>query len=199
MIKLLSPLVVVLATVAVQAAPPAPEKAPQQNSNRFDPWEKRLNAAGILELEWDDLAPADFDPDTLFAQVARKYHIKQLSDSDPRAKEIQAEIQRIWNHAPTVASLNGRRVRLPGLVVPLEGDGKAMSEFLLVPYYGACIHVPPPPSNQIVYVRMGKRKAQVEHMFDALWVTGKLVVEHSHKEVGDASYTLEADKVEPYQ
>ena len=54
-------------------------------------------------------------------------------------------------------SLNGQYVKLPGYVVPLESDaGGLLSEFLLVPYYGACIHVPPPPSNQIVYVRLNK-------------------------------------------
>lgn len=176
----------------------APLQAATAADQPADPWEKRLNADGLLELEWDDLVPKDFDPDKLFDKVAAKYGIQELDDDDPRAKEVQAEIRQIWNHAPIVTSLEGRRVRLPGLVVPLEGDGKRMSEFLLVPYYGACIHSPPPPSNQIVYVTTGKEKAQLHEMFEAVWVSGTLRGEHQGNAMGDASYTLEAVKVEPY-
>lgn len=165
----------------------------------FDPWERRINAEGILELEWDDLIPSDFDPDKVFMEIAKRYDISELEDGDPRAEEIQAEVREVWNNAPVVESLDGRRVKLPGLVVPLEGDGEAVSEFLLVPYYGACIHVPPPPSNQIVYVRTGAQKARVHEMFEAVWVVGTLRTEHQHQSLADASYTLHAESVEPYE
>lgn len=170
-----------------------------QGAHTADPWEKRLNAEGVLELEWDDLVPADFNPDTLFEQVAAKYGIAELDDNDPRAKEMMAEMQGIWSHAPVVKSLNGRRVRLPGLVVPLEGDGEKISEFLLVPYFGACIHVPPPPSNQIVYVKTGPKKASAREFYEAVQVTGRFVTEHSKNGIGDAGYTIEAETVEPYE
>jgi hypothetical protein len=48
--------------------------------------------------------------------------------------------------------LDEQEVRIPGFVVPLEGDAKTVTAFLLVPYFGACIHVPPPPTNQVIYV-----------------------------------------------
>jgi hypothetical protein len=192
-------LLCLLAAGAVQAAGSSNDPSTGRASQSFDPWEKRLNADGLLVLEWEDLTPADFDPDTLFNDVASRYGIQELDDSDPRASELMAEIRQIWNHAPVVESLHSRRVRLPGLVVPLEGDGKQMSEFLLVPYYGACIHVPPPPSNQVVYVKTGAKKAHVEQMFDAVWVTGKLLTEHHPTDIGSTSYTLEAEKVEPYE
>ena len=188
-----------LATGTLQAGTPDHANTARQTTQAVDPWEKRINPDGLLVLEWDDLIPSDFNPDTLFDTVVAKYGIKELDDDDPRAEKVQAEIHQIWNHAPIVKSLNGRRVRLPGLVLPLEGNGKQMSEFLLVPYYGACIHVPPPPSNQIVYVKTGPEKAQVEKMFDAVWVTGTLRSEHQSNAVGDASYTIEAEKVEPYE
>lgn len=174
-------------------------EAASHSNTPFDPWEKRLNADGLLELEWDDLVPADFDPDKLFAKLAKKYNITELDDNDPRAKEFQAEMRNIMNHAPVVESLNGRQVRMPGLVIPLEGDGVRMSEFLLVPYFGACIHVPPPPSNQIVYVRTGAQKAAIREFYEAVWVTGILITEHSNSEVGVSSYTINADKVAPYE
>ncbi len=52
--------------------------------------------------------------------------------------------------------LDNQEVRIPGFVVPLEGDAKKITAFLLVPYFGACIHVPPPPTNQVVYVSYPK-------------------------------------------
>jgi len=188
-----------LAASPLQAAQPGSAQAAAASDHPVDPWERSLNPQGELELEWDDLVPKDFDPDKLFEKVAAKYGIEELNDDDPRTAEVQAEIHKIWNHAPVVASLDGRRVRLPGLVVPLEGDGKSMSEFLLVPYFGACIHVPPPPSNQIVYVKSGAQKAQVREMFEAVWVSGTLRTEHQGNALGEASYTLEAEKVEPYE
>jgi hypothetical protein len=168
------------------------------NSPDFDLWEKRINKDGVLVIEWDDLIPADFQPDKLFQSIAKKYNLTELEDDDPRAEQIQSEISNIWNNAPVENSLNGRKVRLPGLVIPLEGDGKTVSEFLLVPYFGACIHVPPPPSNQIVYVTADAEKAEVHEVYEPVWVTGTLRTEQHHKDMGDSSYTIMAEKVEPY-
>jgi hypothetical protein len=195
----LLPLLIVLSFPGLAQAGPDDLTAAGKTSHAVDPWEKRINAEGILELEWEDLVPVDFDPDTLFASVAGRYGLEELDDNDPRARQVMAEVEQIWHHAPAVASLDGRRVKLPGLVIPLEGDATKMSEFLLVPYYGACIHVPPPPSNQIVYVKTGAKKAHVEKMFDAVWVTGTLRSQHQRNAVGEASYTLEAQRVESYE
>ena len=188
-----------LAAGPVPAVEPGTVQAATTSAHPVDPWEMRLNPQGELELEWDDLVPKEFNPDTLFAKVAAKYGITELSDDDPRATEVQAEIRKIWNNAPVVASLDGRRVRLPGLVVPLEGDARQLSEFLLVPYFGACIHTPPPPSNQIVYIKTGVKKTQAREMFEAVWVSGTLRTEHQGNALGEASYTLDANKVESYE
>jgi hypothetical protein len=87
---------------------------------------------------------------------------------------------------------------MPGFVVPLEGDGQVVNEFLLVPYYGACIHVPPPPANQIVYVKAQGRNVQVRRLFDTVWVTGVMKVEHTASDLGESGYTLNALDVAPY-
>ena len=95
--------------------------------------------------------------------------------------------------------LDNKRVKVPGFVVPLEqaADGH-LSEFLLVPYFGACIHLPPPPPNQVVYVKMrpgvGPKNAD-----DAIWVTGTLHESVQKSSMGAASYTLDADSSEIYQ
>jgi hypothetical protein len=94
--------------------------------------------------------------------------------------------------------LDGQRVTLPGFVVPLErGPDGLLSEFFLVPYFGACIHVPPPPPNQIVYVRM-RAGAGLRSIEDAQWVTGRLHVAIRTTELGAAAYTLDGERLEPY-
>ncbi len=102
--------------------------------------------------------------------------------------------------------LNGQNVRLPGYLLPLEFTGKQVSEFLLVPWVGACIHTPPPPPNQIVHVRPEK-PVTMSGMFEAVWVTGQLTTGAIKKSLSmvdgsadiDVGYSLQATRVEPYK
>lgn len=149
----------------------------------------------VITLNWDNLLPDDFRPDKLL----EGYDVQNLSDDDPRAQELMEKLQAMWKEAPVVTALNDRTVRLPGFVVPLEGDGRVVNEFLLVPYYGACVHVPPPPANQIVYVKAQGRDVRVRRLFDTVWVTGVMTVERTTSELGDAGYTLSALEVTPYE
>ena len=150
---------------------------------------------GAIELGWDALIPADWRLDELLAE----FDVDNLSDDDPRAKELMEKLKAFWKDSPVVHDYDGKIVKLPGFVVPLEMDAKTIPEFLLVPYFGACIHVPPPPSNQTVYVLTEADKAYQGELFDTVWVTGKLTVEKLSSELGDAGYRIEATKVEPYQ
>ena len=93
---------------------------------------------------------------------------------------------------------NGERVRLAGFVVPLDFSETRVQEFLLVPYIGACIHVPPPPPNQIVYVR-SEEGIEVAGMFEAVWVTGTFNTAAISNELADIGYRIEAESVEPYE
>lgn len=102
--------------------------------------------------------------------------------------------------------LNGQNVRLPGYLLPLEFTGKQVSEFLLVPWVGACIHTPPPPPNQIVHVRPEK-PVTMSGMFEAVWVTGQLTTGAIKKSLSmvdgsadiDVGYSLQATRVDPYK
>ncbi len=96
-------------------------------------------------------------------------------------------------------SLDGVVVRLPGFIIPLDArrDG-VVRDFLLVPYFGACIHVPPPPPNQLVYVRVARRTA-LQSMYDAYWITGKLRLQTTTTPLAAAAYELSAEKIELYQ
>lgn len=146
------------------------------------------------ELQWEELMPPDYDP----FQGLPDVDIGELSDSDPRAARFMELLRDVWNNAPVVEALDGQEVRIPGFVVPLEYDEKQVSEFLLVPYFGACIHTPPPPSNQIVHVTTGGFGPSPEQLWDPVWVSGTLFTSHISSELGEAGYRMDALVIEPY-
>jgi hypothetical protein len=98
----------------------------------------------------------------------------------------------------TLKKLEGKMVRIPGFVVPLDDFQEEGAEFLLVPYYGACVHTPPPPPNQIVMVGMTGKKAVKLNLFDAVWMSGRLKISSVESPYGTVGYQLEGMKVEPY-
>lgn len=98
----------------------------------------------------------------------------------------------------SLKKLDGKLVRIPGFVVPLDDFQEDGAEFLLVPYYGACVHTPPPPPNQIVMVEMAGRKSIKLGLFDAVWLSGRLKIQSVESPYGTVGYTLEGMKVEPY-
>jgi uncharacterized protein len=100
--------------------------------------------------------------------------------------------------APVLA-LSGKRVSIPGFMVPLEDDLDVVTEFLLVPYAGACIHVPPPPPNQIVYVKMSTNTKVQVTFTDPILVTGTLNISTVQSPYGDVSYDLSGESVVLYQ
>ena len=135
----------------------------------------------------DKLKKAGFDVDTLLAR------------RDEIAEQKRANLSAVN------ASLDGKTIRLPGYLLPLEFSGKDVTEFLLVPWVGACIHTPPPPPNQIVYVKSIK-PYPMKGAFDAVRVTGRMTATASTKTVYiadgssdiDIGYSLQASDVEAY-
>ncbi|MFB9215654.1 DUF3299 domain-containing protein [Vibrio sinaloensis] len=93
--------------------------------------------------------------------------------------------------------LNGSKVKIPGFVIPLEGDENMVTEFLLVPYFGACIHVPPPPPNQIIYVKFPKG-APIQQLWDVIYVVGTLKTETISHELAETAYVIEGSAIEEY-
>jgi hypothetical protein len=93
--------------------------------------------------------------------------------------------------------LNGSKVKIPGFVIPLEGDANMVTEFLLVPYFGACIHVPPPPPNQIIYVNF-PQGAPIQQLWDVIYVTGTLKSETYSHELAETGYMIEGIEIEEY-
>lgn len=93
-------------------------------------------------------------------------------------------------------ALNGKLVAIGGYIVPLDFESTRIKEFLLVPFIGACIHVPPPPANQIVYVKSPKG-VEITGQSDAVTVVGTLTTEPAFTGLADAGYTLDAQSVDP--
>ncbi|WP_295879497.1 DUF3299 domain-containing protein [uncultured Thiohalocapsa sp.] len=147
------------------------------------------------ELEWDDLIPADWRPDKLFEE----YDVGNIDDDDPRADALMDKLDTLWAEAPVVPELDGHSVKLPGFVVPLTTDAREIREFLLVPYFGACIHVPPPPPNQTVYVVTSEGGAYRGELFDTVWVEGVMHIETFDSDLGSAGYRIDAVRVSPYE
>jgi hypothetical protein len=180
-------LAVGIVPLAVHAAQPTAAKPETPAARKAD---------AVRELRWEELIPAGYRPDEIFRKFAKR--AGKLKDGDPQAQELQKELMTAWSEAPVVAALHGKLIKLPGYVIPLEGDGKNVKEFLLVPYFGACIHTPPPPSNQIVFVNAAKAGAKTFRMFDTVMITGTLTTTGTATAVAAAGYTIEATKVEAY-
>ena len=153
-----------------------------------------LWAAQPKELTWSEMIPPDAAPEV--PDMAPMHDLSQLGNLDPEA--APAAKQDLPN-APVVPALNDQHVRLPGYIVPLEvnEDGRT-TDFLLVPYFGACIHVPPPPSNQIVHVT-SKVGVKLAELYQPYWIEGAMQVKPSTSELADAGYQMDAQKIYVYE
>jgi hypothetical protein len=139
----------------------------------------------MVELEWIDLIP---------------------EGERNRIQELSAQVLEHTGDTATQSSvgdirseLAGSKVKIPGFVIPLEGDSETITEFLLVPFYGACIHVPPPPPNQIIHVKFEKG-APVQELWDVVYITGTLKAETlvSHDLGVESGYSINGASIEVY-
>ena len=151
------------------------------------------NDARYREITWNDLLPKGWNPMAAFKGM----DFSKIGDNDPRATEALEKIKQAWRDAPVDNSLHGQRVRLPGFAIPLERRGDLTTEYLLVPYFGACIHVPPPPSNQMIHV-LTRRPVRGLNTMDPIWVSGTLTLQRSETGMGMASYRITSDQTEAY-
>ncbi len=146
-------------------------------------------ASEPIEIEWRDLVP-EAERGTLYDDMAARMGIIEHG-------ELSTGFEQDTN-ASVTTEYNGRRVRIPGFMVPLDYEGMGVTNFLLVPYVGACIHVPPPPPNQIVYVRAAE-PYEVTGYFEPIWVVGTISTTALSTDLAAIGYSLEADQIEPYE
>lgn len=152
-------------------------------------------AAAPKDLTWSEMIPADAAP-----EVPNMTPLHDLSKmGDALSAESAPAAKQDMPNAPVVKSLDGQNIRLPGYIVPLEvSEEGRTTDFLLVPYFGACIHVPPPPSNQIVHVK-SELGVKLDELYQPYWVEGPLQVKASSSELADAGYQMEAEKIYAYE
>jgi hypothetical protein len=141
-------------------------------------------------IQWEDLVPPDWDPFKDFRDI----NFQLLDDGDSRANALLKRMREVWDAAPVNPQLAGQVVRIPGFVVPLEDSNEGLKEFLLVPYFGACIHSPPPPANQIVHV-LPRVPAKGFRSMDTVWVSGRISTPRTESYMGVSGYRIEADSV----
>lgn len=129
------------------------------------------------------------------------YHHSSKSSSTAFATEVDWRLLGEMDYVTgktsgDLQSLDGKSVRIPGFMVPLEDEQKEVKEFLLVPSAQACVHVPPPPPNQMVYVKM---KKSAEAAFGPIWVYGTLKITPIRSMYGEASFELIGELIEEYK
>jgi len=151
------------------------------------------------ELTWDDLLPANFDFKTLRDKIdLESYDIGSLTDEDPEAQRLYEDLQSVMSDVPMVVALDGLDAQVPGFLVPLEMEADAVKEFFLVPYFGACIHSPPPPANQIVHVVLDNAVA-FDNLYEPYWARGTLEVTQTKTHLGTAGYRMVSADIQPYE
>jgi len=147
-------------------------------------------------IEWDELMPEGYEDSLL--DLFDDPELELIDDYSDRAMELMQQMMQRLSSAPVVNEMDGRMVSIPGFVVPLDSPGGKVRHFFLVPYYGACIHVPPPPSNQIIDVHF-EPGTDDDNLYDAILVSGRLTTETYSHEMGTAGYRLEAYSIQPFE
>lgn len=166
-----------------------------------------VNASKYKEIDWDQLIPeAELEVIKNLSSLLANPHQPLDPNADIRDDILTArsqlddpDVQGVMNSINVRPELNNKLVRIPGFVVPLQTNSdNAITEFFLVPYFGACIHVPPPPPNQIIFVRYDKGLA-VKEIWMPFEITGTLFTEYLENDTAVSAYSFVADSVEEYQ
>ena len=171
------------------------EKRAQDGQDQGQASSSGADAQGYRPMDWDVLIPKDWEPLRDFKSL----NFNGMSDSDPRAIAALRKLQKAWKNAPLNPAIQNEKIVISGFIVPLDSsDSSTIEEFLLVPYFGACIHVPPPPSNQVIHV-VPAQPLKGFQMMDPVTVTGDLSPSRIDTPYGSAGYEMQAKTVAPYE
>ena len=143
-----------------------------------------LRAEEVIDLAWDDLLPEGQSTIAPTLRGLLTHDEGALAASQPPSTGVRTD----WN---------GRIVRLPGFVVPIDYAGTGVTAFILVPFVGACVHVPPPPANQLVFVTTSE-PYESSGLFEPVHVTGMIGTASTSTQLAEIGYALSAEKIEPY-
>lgn len=167
--------------------------------NIFKSDESTAAQGEAAEIGWEDLIPDDFvQPENPFSTMSQEEIDKLMDGSDESNAEIE-RLQAEFYYAPVVEDLDGKRVKIPAYVTPLDYlEEGAMKEFLLVPYLGACIHTPPPPANQIVHVK-SEEAIKLETSYEPIWAIGTIRAETVKTNLAESGYRLDVEALLPFE
>ena len=156
-------------------------------------------------IEWPDLMP----PEVLAILLNPPEYIAEIEDGSAE-DQISSQMKSAVNQSEEDAyqkalvstdvneNLDGAMIRIPGFVVPLEFDEEqTISQFFLVPYFGACLHMPPPPPNQIILVNAPKG-IQMSALYDPFWIEGQLSTSFQENDMATSAYAMQLQRIEPY-
>ncbi|MEX1221371.1 MAG: DUF3299 domain-containing protein [Idiomarina sp.] len=161
--------------------------------------------AQYLEVEWTDLMPAD----DLEALMNPPDYLSEILDGSQQdsvdafgqqefSDEKGQRFQQALTSTRVIREFENKAIRIPGFVVPLAyNQEREVTEFFIVPYFGACIHLPPPPPNQIIHAVV-KQGLELENLYEPLWFEGVLAIEMTTNETAAAAYGLKVDNFFPY-
>ena len=159
-----------------------------------------------IDTEWTELIPADDleillnPPDFLLdiedrAENDNMNTLNEISPNDIATKKYQQALE----STRIVEGFNGRSIRIPGFIVPIEvDDNQKVTQFFIVPYFGACLHMPPPPPNQIIFVNYSTG-IELASLYDAFWFEGVLTIDTTDSHLGKSAYSMRLNKVYPYE
>ena len=171
--------------------PAKTEQNTSKNSNQD-------SSSDVVDLRWEDLIPAGYEPDKILAKFREQ--IDAIPEGAPEERALLKEVQTALNSSPVNNELNGKRIKLPGFVSPLDENNGMVTEFLLVPYFGACIHAPPPPLNQTLLVKPQKDKSvSMDKIYEPVWVIGTLSTQGAMTDLAQAGYVIDVAEVTPYE
>ena len=166
-----------------------------------------VQAAQYTEIEFQALLPKD-DFQALLNPPAFLFDIEDGSFEDQIASSIQnptrasqsplSSYEQALRSTRVIDDFNNQKIRIAGFIVPLEFDDQyIVTEFLLVPYFGACIHLPPPPPNQIIFMQ-SKKGVLIENIYDPFWVEGTLTAAIQTNDIATSAYRMQVDAVKSY-
>lgn len=173
--------------------------------NNIDVQAQDTDLSDFEEIEWTELMPAE-DLEALQNPPDYIMDIEEGSAEDKVVSQGEKSIdtffdddyQRALLSTTVVSEMDGKAIRIPGFIVPLEfNDDKTVSQFFLVPFFGACIHVPPPPPNQVIHVT-SSNGVKLENLYTPHWVSGVVNSVFIENEIATATYAMDAVDVEVY-
>ncbi|KRS10824.1 hypothetical protein XM53_18965 [Roseovarius atlanticus] len=139
----------------------------------------------VIVLDWRDLLPKDDTSLPGNLQGILPHDESSMAARQPPSTGIRTD----WT---------GKIVQLSGFIVPLDHDGTGVTAFILVPYVGACVHVPPPPANQLVFVTTGT-PYESSGMFEPVTVTGMFGTASRSTQLAEIGYALSAEDIRSFR